>query len=187
MMNGALWQKGETIPINIQALDVDGRATTISLFADGKLIGKSDRAPFTFQWRHAPLGAHRLQAVASDGDRQTAVAYITINVVENLPPAVQLTQPREGSVFRVRESIPAVASASDRLGKVDRVEFYIKDADLFDTKDRLAGTAKSPPYAIRIKDLAPGHYMLIAIAWDNRGMASAASPVHFEVMGPHKD
>lgn len=183
IMNGAVWQKGETIPINIEALDGDGRVTAVSLFADGKLIGESDRAPFTFQWRDAPLGAHRLQAVASDSDRQRAVAFITINVVENLPPAVQLTQPREGSVFQITESISAVASASDRLGKVDRVEFYIRDADLFDTEDRLVGTAKSPPYAIRIKDLAPGHYILIAIAWDNQGMANASSPVHFALMG----
>jgi hypothetical protein len=185
LMNGELYQKGEPIPLNIQALDGDGKVTSVSVFADGKLISKSERAPFTFQWRDAPLGIHRLRAVALDGDQQTGTTDITVTVVENVPPTIQLNQPRDGAMFAAGDVISAVASAADRLGKIDRVEFFVREADLFISKDRLVGTAKGPPFAVTIKGLAPGHYMLTALAWDNGGLSSPSIPIHFEVMGKH--
>jgi Common central domain of tyrosinase/Bacterial Ig domain len=184
-VNAAMFQRGEPIPINLEAIDTDGKITSVSVFADGKLISRSDRAPFAFQWRDAPLGVHRLRAVAMDADRQSGEAFATISVVRNLPPVVQLTSPRDELAFRAGQPIFASARASDRLGKIDRVEFFIRDDQLFASLDRLAGTAKSPPYAASIKGLRAGHYMLLAIAWDNQGLAGSSVPVHFEVRGQH--
>ena len=180
-----LFQTGEAIPINVEALDSDGKVTAVSFFADGKLI--SSGGAFNFAWRDAPLGRHRLRAVAMDGDRQTGEAFATITVVRNVPPSVELQLPVNESVFRTGQAIPAAARASDRLGRIDRVEFHLRDDHLFDTKDRLVGTAKSPPYTINIRGLAPGHYMLLAIAWDNRGLPGSSVPVHFEVRGPQRN
>ncbi len=185
-MNGALWQKGEVIPVKVEALDSDGKIASVSLFADGRFVSTSDRSPYTFEWRDAPLGSHRLRAVALDNDQQKATADITVTVVENLPPAVRLTQPREGVVFRAGEIISAVAPASDRAGKVDRVEFFVRDADFFGASNQLVGTAKAAPYAVSIKGLPPGHYMLTALAWNDRGASSQSIPVHFEVSGQHR-
>jgi hypothetical protein len=181
MRNGELFQKGEPIPINVQAIDGDGKITGVSVFADGKLLARSEKAPFTFVWRDAPLGVHRLHAVALDGDQQTGVVDLTVNVVENVPPAVSLLQPSDGAVFRPGQPITVVAPASDRLGKIDRVEFFVREADLFISKERLVGTAKEPPFTITIRDLPRGRYMLTAVAWDNGGLPSPSIPIHFTV------
>jgi hypothetical protein len=182
LMNGEMFQKGEPVPIKIEAIDGDGSVKSISLFADGKLIVKSNGSRFTFIWRGAALGTHRLRAVASDRDNQTGEAHITVNIVENLPPSVRLDQPSSGTVFRVGEIISALASATDRLGKVDRVEYYVSQMGPF-TDPLLVGTAKAPPFAATIRGLAPGHYMLSAVAWDNGGLATQSSPIHFAVTG----
>jgi hypothetical protein len=94
--NGALFQVGQTIPIAVEAIDSDGQVQSVSLFADGKLVGTDygPRSPFTFQWRGASLGSHRLRAVVVDDNQRSATADITMTVVANVPPTVELTQPK---------------------------------------------------------------------------------------------
>jgi hypothetical protein len=187
LSNGELKQLGEVIPINVEALDSDGKVVSVALFADGKLIGTDDQAPFNFQWRGASLGPHKLRAVALDNDQQRSLFDTTVSVLKNVPPSVRLTLPLDGASFRAGQSIAAIAEATDRLGKIERVDFYVRDADLFDAPDRLMGTAKKFPFSITFKGLAPGHYMLTAIAFDNGGLADQSIPIHIEVMGQHRD
>lgn len=182
---GALFQPEQVIPIEVEALDSDGTVRSVSLFVDGEQVDIKDQPPYIFEWRDAELGAHRLRAVAMDNDEQRATVDTTITILENVPPVVALTQPTDGAVFSSDEVIAAVAQASDVMGKVDRVEFHLREADFFGAEDQLAGTVTDEPYLLVLKDLKPGHYMLTAIAFDDRGESSQSVPVHLEVIGEH--
>ena len=185
--NGALAQSRQAVPITVDAMDADGQVKSVSVFADGALIGTVAQAPFTFEWLGAKPGRHRLRAVALDNDGETTTVYNTITVVANVPPAVRLTQPQDGAVFRSGEAIFAVAQASDADGKVARVEFYLRELNRFSDPDRLVGSVKKAPFAVSLKDLKPAHYMLVAVARDNAGLTSQSLPIHFEVQGPHQN
>ncbi len=179
--DGSLWQTGQRIPVTVEALDSDGKITSVSLFADGKLIGTLQQPPFTFQWQGAARGVHRLRAVAQDSDQQRATSEITITVLDNTPPTVSLLQPANGASFPAGRTVVATAQASDSGGAVERVEFFVRDGNLFTAPDRLVGTARTAPYTVSIRGLAPGHYMLTAVARDNRGATSPSIPVHFGI------
>jgi len=179
--DGALWQSGEPMPVSVEALDSDGSIKSVSLFADGKLISTDDAAPFDFAWADAPLGSHRLRAVATDADGLQSVSDVTATVVENTPPVVNLLAPVDGAMFNVGDTILAQAEASDPRGSVDRVEFWLHEGDRFDTPDRLVGTDTTAPYTAAITGLAAGNYMLRAVAYDDKGLSSVSWNIMFMV------
>lgn len=179
--DGGLFQTDQIIPIEVEALDHDGRVVSVTLLADGQPIGVDDEAPFIFQWRGASRGIHRLRAVALDNDQQRSTAELTITVLDNTPPIINLTQPVDGAMFEMGDPIRALAEASDPGGAVERVDFYLRDANLFMAQDQLVDSATVPPYTIDLPHLAPGHYALTAIARDTKGAFSPSLPIHFEV------
>ncbi len=181
--NGALFQTGQSIPIEVEALDSDGQVTSVSLFADGNLVATDNQAPFTFQLTGAALGTHLLRAVATDNDSQQSTADLTVSVLDNTPPTVELTEPITDTDFPPNQAIRFSATAADPGGAVQRVEFFVRDALMFSATDQLVGTVTAPPYTLVIRNLAPGHYMGTAVAIDNRGLSGQSIPAHFDVEG----
>jgi hypothetical protein len=179
--DGALFQPGEIVPVKLDALDSDGKIKSVSLYVDGKLVGTEDEPPYTFKWPAGSKGSHRLRAEALDNDQKRSTSFRTITVVENVPPAAELIQPRDGAAFKAGEAIPVSAQASARHGKVEKVEFWVREADFFMSQNRLAATAKTPPYRALIRNLKPGHYMVWAVAIDERDASSQSMPVHVAV------
>ncbi len=178
---GALWQVGRPLPVDVDATDPDGRVISLSLFAGDSLIGITRERPFVFQWRGARLGTHRLRAVAVDDEGQRGQADVVLTVVKNTPPVARLTRPADGAVFARGTAVVAAAEASDVAGRVRQVDFFVRDADVFTAASRRVGSARSAPYSVAIRGLAPGEYMLIAQAVDDRGATSPSLPVHFTV------
>jgi hypothetical protein len=179
--DGSLFQPGETVPIKVEALDSDGKIKSVSLYADGKLAGTAQQPPYTFKWPAKSNGPHRLRAVAVDNDNKQSQSFLTVSVVENVPPAVTLTQPANGTMVKRGAAIPLSAQASDRGGKVTRVEFYVREHGSVMAPDTLVATAKNQPSSASIKNLKPGHYMVWAVAIDDRGESSQSLPVHIGV------
>lgn len=177
---GALFQPDQPIPIQLEALDSDGKIAEVSFYADGKLIGRDSDPPYSVQWKEPSLGIHQLRADVLDNDKLTTTASTVITVVENTPPTVELIQPGNGSTFRATEVIPLRAEADDEGGKILRVDYYLLSMDGF--KDAsLVATAKTEPYETSLRDVAPGHYMLIAVAVDDGGAVSHSVPMHIDV------
>ena len=79
------------------------------------------------------------------------------------------------------KAISVSAEASDRNGKIARVEFWVKDMASFMSPNLLVATVTTAPYTASIKDLKPGHYMLWAIAADERGGTTQSVPTHFMI------
>ena len=180
---GSLWRNGEEVPIVVDALDPDGVIKGVQLFVDGKLVGTSESAPATFRWPAAGAGPHRVRAVALNSE-QSRRTEITLTVVENVPPAANLFAPADGAMFSAGEPIVARVDAADRDGQVARVEFWIKEHKFFNSPSRLIGVDTTAPFAAALPaDLPAGHWMLWAVAVDDRGEESPSMMVHISIVG----
>jgi uncharacterized protein (DUF2141 family) len=108
----------------------------------------------------------------------------TITVVEKVLPRVELIEPRFGAAAKEGNAITVSAEASDRNGKIARVEFWVKDMATFSSQSIRVAAVASPPYTATIKDLKPGHYMLWAIAVNDRGGTTQSFPAHIMIEVP---
>jgi chitinase len=102
-------------------------------------------------------------------------------VIQAVPPTVTLLVPAPEAAMPRGEAITVSAQASDRNGKVKEVQFWVREADFFLSKASLVSTATSAPYKGLIKELKPGHYMVWAVAVNDRGASSQSMPVHVMV------
>ncbi len=186
-LDGSLWEAGQAISIQAEALDTDGQIKSVSFYADGKLLGTDDKAPFTFQWQGASVGAHRLRAVALDNEQQQTITDTTVVVMENVPPVVLLTQPADESTFGVGENITLIANATDVSDGIKHVEFIVKEANFFMSPEKSIGigTRTGSTHSISFKLTTPGHYMVWAIATDDRGATSQSNPIHIGIGSSH--
>ncbi|HEU4710062.1 MAG TPA: tyrosinase family protein [Pyrinomonadaceae bacterium] len=185
-IEGSLWQTRQVIPIQAEALDTDGQIKSVSFYADGKLLATDDTAPYSFQWQGASVGAHRLRAIAVDNEQRQSLTDTTVVVVENVPPVVLLTQPRDEAMFAVGADITITANASDVTDGIKQVEFFVREADFFmsPTKSIGVGTRSGSTHTISLKLSTPGHYMVWAVATDDRGASSQSNPIHVGI-GTH--
>jgi hypothetical protein len=94
----------------------------------------------------------------------------------NLPPAVAVTAPADGSAFATPASITIDADASDSDGSVAKVDFYHDGV--------LIGTDTSAPYSATWTGATVGVHSLTARATDNRGGTTTSSPVSVTVHDP---
>ncbi len=175
-----MFQTGETVPVRLEALSGDGKIASVSLYADGKLVGTAERPPYTFNWPVGSNGPHRLRAVAVDNRKNQSNSFQTVTVVENILPRVELVEPRTTAAAE-GEAISVSAAASNRNGKIARVEFWVRDMATFTSPSILVATVTAPPYTASIKNLKPGHYMLWAIAANDHGGTTQSVPSHFMI------
>lgn len=182
--DGAVFQAGEIVPVQLEALSGDGKIESVSLYVDGQLVGTSEHAPYTFNWPVGSNGRHRLRAVAVDNRQMQSASFRTVTVVEKVLPHVELIQPRSTTEVDAGKTISVSAEASDRNGKIERVEFWVKDMATFVSPGKLVATVSTPPYTAVIKELKPGNYMLSAIAVNDRGGTTQSFPVHLMINRP---
>ena len=180
----AVFQTGETIPVRLQALSGDGKIASVSLYADGKLVGTAERPPYAFNLPAGSNGPHRLRAVAVDSRKNESTSFQTVTVVENVLPRVELIEPKSMIAAAEGDAISVSAAASSRNGKIARVEFWVRDMATFTSPSILVATVTAPPYRASIKDLKPGHYMLWVIAANDRGGTTQSVPSHFMIGTP---
>ena len=180
-LQGGQFQVGQPIPIVVDGFGSDGRRIALTVAEDDKILVKSKDAPLVYDWKGATKGPHRLKATAVDRDGVVRETFATINVLENLPPNVRISSPRDGVDMGHSGPYAFTAEASDPLGEIDRVEFYIKEGMFFGSQTELLGIAKTPPYTVYAEGLPEGHWMVWAIAYDKEGAYTDAAPIHVGV------
>src|SRR5581483_8795195 len=107
------------------AADSDGAVAKVSFLRDGVTIGEVTLPPFQLTVPAVPAGTYTFVARAVDslGAVATSPPSVVTVVAPNLPPAISLTSPAEGSLFTTPATIVLAASASDADGSIARVEF----------------------------------------------------------------
>ena len=124
------------------------------------------------------------------GSPSCAVVYLNSNGATNLPPAVDIVEPQDGSVFYTPTNLQLVAQASDPDGSVTNVEFFAGATDLGPGTpimlDPLAGGGVAGlVYLLNWQNVTPGNYPLTAVATDNAGASTTSFTVNLTVLpGP---
>jgi hypothetical protein len=80
--DGASFDEGNTITIDVYAADADGSVTLVEFFDGAVKLGEDSNAPYSYDWIGATLGAHSLKAKATDNDSK-ATTSATVNISVN--------------------------------------------------------------------------------------------------------
>jgi hypothetical protein len=165
--NGSLGESRNE-PIQLNAQDNVGVAS-VSLFADGALLGTVTSGPYTFSWNTTSFAVgsrHTLRAVAADQAGNSTSVSITVMVRDTIAPQVSFVSPRNGD--RLKGDQDLSISATDNVS-VARVEFY---AD-----NQLVTTWSRPPYTMKWKTnrLDRGAHTLTCTAYDGAGNSASTS------------
>jgi regulation of enolase protein 1 (concanavalin A-like superfamily) len=94
----------------------------------------------------------------------------------NVPPAVSLTSPANGSSYTSPASVAVGATASDTDGTIAKVDFYAGTT--------LVGTDTTSPYAVYRTGVGPGTYVVKAVATDNAGVSTTSATRTITVSAP---
>jgi hypothetical protein len=121
------------------------------------------------------------------GSPSGSTVYIKGSGTTNLPPSVDLFEPKDGSVFYTPTNVQMLAKAADPDGSVTNVEFFAGTNDL--GKGFMAvldppgvNGITGPVWFFNWQDPAPGNYPLTAVATDNGGAATTSAPVNITVL-----
>src|SRR6266446_4225187 len=127
----------------------------------------------------------------SIGIPSNATVYITPAGTSNIPPAVKITTPTNGSTFYTPANVQLIAVASDPDGFVTSVQFFAGTNSLgvvtnFVIVDPYGGsTTAARGFFLTWSNPPPGRYALTALAADNGGATSVSDPVNITVLqGP---
>jgi len=182
--NSSLHLFGRPVPLSVEALDPDGAITSVTYLLNREVIGGSQQAPYRFNWQNAPAGRHQITARATNNEGNTGEAYLTVQVLSNLPPLVDITSPGNDSSFTPSNRITLVAAASDIGGAIRRVDFYRKEhMHSFNEPEVFVGSSTTAPYSADMFNLEPGHYFLYADATDDLGLTTRSGVVMIQVAG----
>ena len=172
---------GENMLLEVDASD-DGFIASVDFYVNGLRVGSSPRGEFFTFWTPGRPGIFEVMAVATDDDG-VRVATETIEVVVSnaTAPTITLTTPEIGDTVFVNRSLTLAATASDADGVVAAVDFYMNG--------ELVASDPSAPYSFAFSGtdelpFAPGVYQIYAVARDNEGYTSYASPVTVEAVNP---
>jgi len=124
----------------------------------------------------------------------TATVFISPAGITNIPPAVAITSPPDGSVFNTPGYLGLVAVGSDPDGVVTSVEFFTNGTSLGVVTNWVAVDPPGPggvfipgsrAFLLTRSNPPAGTYALTAKATDNGGASSVSSLVHIMVQtGP---
>jgi regulation of enolase protein 1 (concanavalin A-like superfamily) len=170
---GSTFTAPATIVIAASASDSDGTISRVDFFAGGTAIGSATASPFAITWPAVPAGQYVLTARATDnaGTSTTsgAVTVAVQNTPGNVPPAVSVTTPTNGSRFTAPATISVIADATDPDGTVARVEFFAGATSL--------GASSATPYTVTWLNAPAGQYSLTAVATDSKGASTRSAAV----------
>ncbi len=153
-------------------------------------------------------GSYRVVVSNAAGSATSDAATLTVNTQqENVPPAVQIIQPREGRKYFSGREIRLLALASDSDGTVTEVEFFDGETSLGvakslgrrhegedgenhpaatsddDSSERTQSSLNgvSALYSIKWDNASVGDHTITAKATDNLGASTVSAPVKITV------
>jgi len=180
--NSGLYLYGQPITLQCAAVAAYKPIQSVTYYGDGNFLGIATAPPFTVVWNLPPPGAHQVTTVVNDTFSAYSQSFATLQVLTNVPPNIYMSAPAVGRVFPPNVPITLSAEVQKIGGGIQKVDFYYFLHGNFGNPIVLAGTATSTPYTMQLSGLAPGTYMVYAVAIDNKNAASWAVPVHICIL-----
>ncbi len=158
------------IHLKAAAKDPDGRITKVEFYNGTTLLRTERKLPYTYAWRHVPVGNYNITARATDNwGAVTTSAVVNISVEPNKAPSVSIINPANGESFTAPATIHMEAAAKDPDNRIIKVEFY--------NGSSLLRTERKLPYTYNWQDVPAGTYTITAVASDNYGKKTTSAPV----------
>jgi tyrosinase-like protein/Big-like domain-containing protein len=179
--DGARVRFGADVPIVADVLDPDGDLAEVRIYGDGQLLARLTESPFRAAFLRPALGSHRVSVEAQDIFAHITRMESVFTVVSNLLPVVQVTAPAADIHLAQGTPVTLAASAFDLDGTVQRVNFYVKPHNRFDSLKTLVGSSATTPYTAQAHGLPPDRYLALAEAVDDSGAVGYSLSSHFVV------
>jgi hypothetical protein len=179
-LNNATFESNKTVPIKLDASSQNGNITKVELFRNGIIVGTASDPKTNFSFTNLQIGNYIFTAKVTDERGMTAVSpEVRIQVVKpNVPPAVQIISPSNGSTFPEGTDLRIEAEALDSDGTISKVEFYRGSI--------LIGTATAPPYVAIFPKAASGSYTFTARAFDDKNASTNSSAINVLITKPNQ-
>jgi chitinase len=146
----------------------------VDFYVNGSFIHSDSSTPYSFKTANDAPGTLALTAVATDKSGNSAVsAPVTISIVQDVPPAVVLTSPADGSTYVAKSTVSLAATASSQYANVTSVTFYDGGATL--------KKVTAAPYAFTWTKVETGTHTVTAVAVDDQGLQTTSAPVTITV------
>ncbi len=165
-----------SVPLNLaaQASGIGATVTNVAFYSGTTRLGADSSSPFSFSWNNLTVGGFILRAVAmDDGGLSSTSPPVSITIVSNFPPSVEITSPTDGSYSVVSNDVLIAADASDLDGSVAMVTFYDGASQV--------GQDTTSPFSSTLQNPALGVHSLTAVAVDNVGARATSAVVHVTV------
>ncbi|MBF0498977.1 MAG: hypothetical protein HQM09_02490 [Candidatus Riflebacteria bacterium] len=180
-LSNASFSAGASITITVQTYYFSDLIDRVEFYQGSNKIGETLYSPtssstYSMAWPSVPIGSYTLSAKVIDQFSRvtlTSPVYISVNAVQNSPPAITLSQPTTNQTFPFASNITLIANASDSDGSVDLVEFFQGATKI--------GEARSAPFTYVWPAVQAGVYTLSAKATDNNGAAATSALVSITV------
>ncbi len=156
------------ISINAVASDFDGSITMVEFFADALSIGIDSTAPYSIIWNIPNYSEYEITAVATDNESATKTSN-PIMIKATTPPFVQMTTPAVDTIIYGLTPIQLQAYATDSIGNVERVEFYVGGTKV--------GEDITAPYTYTWTPPFYASFYVEAAAIDNDSVLVYSSPI----------
>jgi hypothetical protein len=91
----------------------------------------------------------------------------------NVKPSVSIYEPAQNQIFQIGNEILIKANASDPIGQVQKVEFYVNEI--------LVNTDSQSPYQYALKNAPVGNHVLKAKVYNNSNVSAESSKITIKV------
>lgn len=188
-----------TVPKGLSAADVTPTSFTLTwtastdnvgvtgydVYRNNVLIGSTPNTSFNVTGLAAStLSSMRLKAKDAAGNISgfSVILAVTTSAPPNVPPAIALTAPADGSAFTLPFTLTLSASATDSDGSIAKVEFFDNGTLLGET----TAPDQSGVWLLTLSaPLSSGSHSLTARATDNRNATTDSAPVAITVNHPN--
>ncbi len=131
--NGAVFQLGNAVTIQVTATDSDGTITSLDILANDLTLNSSNPSGNTYQatWTPTAVGTYTITVRATDNDNLTTNQTVSVIISDDpIPPLVAITNPYDGATLPLGNPITITAQASDSDGNVNNVTISVNGTNL---------------------------------------------------------
>ncbi|NDP21262.1 MAG: T9SS type A sorting domain-containing protein [Paludibacter sp.] len=168
-INNATHIAGTSLPVTVNAADVDGTIAKVDLYYRGVYLATKTVSPYTFSVPDIAIGNSELYAIAYDNKNDSTISSIITVAGINTPPTCNLTSPLTDISINQGASVLFEANASDDDGTISQISFLVNGSIVF--------TDTTAPYSFAWSHPNAGSYTVTAMATDNTGLFTYSSPI----------
>ena len=166
-----------SVAANVISTNTGGSITSVSFYNNASLINTVTTAPYTVKY-NATAGMDTIRVIATDNRGGIDTAMIVLNVLNDVPPTIAITSPKNGRTVVLGDmvTITSIAKDIDTLGTITSVVYYVNHKAIG------SSATSSNGYRATWTSNLLGNDTLVAVATDGRGVSAPSAPIILHVV-----